>query len=67
MIGLTKTAASKTPERIRVNVVRPAVIETPMAERAYSVPEFHKFVVSLSHRPFRKARGNRRSGRVDVL
>jgi NAD(P)-dependent dehydrogenase (short-subunit alcohol dehydrogenase family) len=32
---------------IRVNVVCPEVIETPMAERAYSESETHKFVVGL--------------------
>jgi NAD(P)-dependent dehydrogenase (short-subunit alcohol dehydrogenase family) len=48
VIGLTKSAALETARNaIRVNVVCPAVIETPMADRAYSEPGINKFVKGL--------------------
>jgi NAD(P)-dependent dehydrogenase (short-subunit alcohol dehydrogenase family) len=48
VMGLTKAAALETAlNGIRVNVVCPAVIETPMADRAFADPAVNKWVLGL--------------------
>jgi len=48
VIGLTRTAAlEQAKQKIRVNAVCPAVIESPMEQRLFGDPEVHKFAVGM--------------------
>lgn len=48
VLGLTKSAALESAKnRIRINAICPAVVETPMGERLFGSPAVHKQVIGL--------------------
>ncbi len=48
VLGLTKSAALETAKnRIRINAICPAVIETPMGQRLFGAPAVHQEVIGL--------------------
>jgi NAD(P)-dependent dehydrogenase (short-subunit alcohol dehydrogenase family) len=48
VLGLTKSAALETSKnRIRINAICPAVVETPMGQRLFASPAVHKQVIGL--------------------
>ncbi len=72
VVGLTRAAAAEYGSRgIRVNAVLPGIIRTPMIARLTEDARFSAFFRqtegSSSHRPFRRARRDRRGGEVAAV